>query len=1046
MSVDLTNSAKPNHKTGLKLTRRFTTPGQDPFSQLQYDRRTTTIADESGNIIAQISNVEVPSSWSQLATDILAYKYLRKAGVPTPEGRETSAKQAVHRISHTMADFGEKFGYFATPEDRITFEDELKFLLINQKAAFNSPVWFNCGLYHQYKIEGTNGSFYWDFKEGKVLETKNGYRNPQCSACFILSVGDSLGDIFELIKTESRIFKFGSGSGANFSRLRSRFERLSGGGTSSGMMSFLRVFDRAADAVKSGGTTRRAAKMVVVDITHPEIEEFIDWKVQEERKVQTLIDAGYSSDFNGEAYHTVSGQNSNNSVRLNDEFMRSYESDGEWTTRAVTSNEPYKTYKAKYLMDKIAKAAWQCADPGVQFDTIINKWHTCPNTGRINASNPCSEYMFLDDSACNLASINLVKFADDKGNIDIAAYRHACKIMFIAQEIAVDLSSYPTEILAKNSHDYRPLGLGFANLGTLLMLKGVAYDSPEGTAIGGALSAIMTGHAYKTSAEISAVKGPFAGFVKNRAPMLNVMQMHRSAAYALNERHCPTDLLAAAKQDWDEAVALGEQFGYRNAQATVIAPTGTIGLLMDCDTTGVEPDFAVVKFKKLAGGGSVKIVNSAVSQALANLGYDESQRQGILTYVLGTGSLEGSTPINRTSLSEKGLTESEIDEVAKILGSSFDINHAFNRHTLGNVAYERLGISEEESTEPGFSWLKKAGYSETDINQSNGIICGAQTLEGAPSLKDEHLKVFDCANKCGARGTRFIAPMAHVRMMAAVQPFISGAISKTINMPHEATVEEVTEVYIQSWHQGVKALALYRDGSKLSQPLNTKKRETDEVPDEPETKSETKVVYMPRRRRLPDERHAITHKFQIAGHEGYITVGIYDDGTPGEVFITMAKQGSLISGLVDAFATSLSIMLQYGVPVSTVVRKFINSRFDPYGFTTNPQIRLAKSIVDYIARYIGLKFLSVEDQAQLGLVSDSAAASSQQTLVEVNEVPPTLEDDEDAVEEAEAAEKAVLAKEVASDAPACPNCGSMTFKTGTCYTCLSCGSTTGGCS
>ena len=1041
ISIDLPKASAKKQTAGLKINRRYTKAGEDVNSTVTWDKRTSLITDEKGNVVSQITDVEVPSFWTQLATDIIAYKYFRKAGVPTKEGRETSAKQTIHRIAHTMADYGEKFGYFSTKADREAFEDELTHLLTYQKAAFNSPVWFNCGLYHDYQITGPGGSFYWDFKEEKVLETKSAYRNPQCSACFILSVKDSLSGIFDSIKTESRIFKYGSGSGANFSTLRSRYERLSGGGTSSGLMSFLRVFDRSADAVKSGGTTRRAAKMVVVNIDHPEVEDFINWKVKEEKKAQALIAAGYESDFNGEAYHTVSGQNSNNSVRLTDEFMKAYENDGEWQTRFGTTGEPHKTYKARDLMNMIAEAAWQCADPGVQFDTTVNEWHTCPNTDRINASNPCSEYMFLDDSACNLASINLVKFVDENGQFDVAGYRHACRIMFIGQEIAVDLSSYPTEPIAKNSHDYRPLGLGYANLGTLLMLRGVPYDSPAGAAIGGALTAILTGHAYKTSAEMAAVKGPFAGFVKNRAPMLSVMKKHRSAAYRIDEKNCPRDILDAAHQDWDEAVALGEQFGYRNSQATVIAPTGTIGLLMDCDTTGVEPDFSVVKFKKLAGGGSMKIVNNAVKKALSNLGYDETQAQEIINYAIGSGSLNGATPVNRESLLAKGLTDEEIAKVEKVLASSFDITHVFNRYILGDAALERLKITAEDELKAGFSFLKKLGFSDAEIAKSNEVICGTQMLEGAPHLKVEHYPVFDCANKCGPRGTRFIEAMGHVRMMAAVQPFISGAISKTINMPTSATVEDVKEVYIQSWKLGLKALALYRDGSKMSQPLNAK-RDKDE--DDETAAAEPKVAAQPHRRRMPDERQAINHKFQIAGHKGYLTVGLFEDGTPGEIFIRMAKQGSLISGLMDAFALSISVSLQYGVPLSVWVRKLTNAHFEPYGFTSNPQIRIAKSFVDYIMRYLAIRFLSPTELMDLGIKSDSNAGPMQTTLKLDQPVK------EETTTVAGSSEPMPLEIEeqpkVQSDAPPCPTCGSMTTKTGTCYTCLSCGSTTGGCS
>ncbi len=1060
ISVDFGTKENSNKtgktNNGLKVSRLLTKKGEDVFSTIEWDSRTSIITDDKGKVISQITNLEIPKSWSQLATDILAYKYLRKAGVNTKEGREISAKQAVHRIAHSFANFGEKFGYFATTDERNNFEDELKYILINQKAAFNSPVWFNVGLYHEYGIEGQGGGFYWNFKEEKVLETATAYKNPQCSACFILSVRDTLPDIFSLVKTESHIFKYGSGSGANFSPLRSRFEKLSGGGTSSGMMSFLRVFDRAADAVKSGGTTRRAAKMVVVNIDHPEIEDFINWKVKEEKKVQALINAGYSSDFNGEAYGTVSGQNSNNSVRVTDEFMKAVESDGEWSTRYKTNGDIYKTYKARDLMDQIAKAAWQCADPGMQFDTTVNEWHTSANTDRINASNPCSEYMFLDDSACNLASINLVKYVDENGKFDISAYRHACRTMLIAQEIAVDFSAYPTEAIAKNSHDYRPLGLGYANLGTMLMLRGVPYDSEEGRAIAGALTAIMCGHAYKTSAEIAAVKGPFEGYAKNRAPMLNVMKKHRAAAYRIDEKACPQDMLDAARQDWDEAVALGEQFGYRNAQTTVIAPTGTIGLLMDCDTTGIEPDFALVKYKKLAGGGGMKIVNNAVTKALSNLGYTPEQQNEIIEYALGTSSLNGNTPVNKTSLIAKGLTEEEIAKVETTLKSAFDIRYSFNRYVIGDSAFERLAITKDEESDPGFSLLSKLGFSEAEIDQSNQVICGTQMLEGAPHLKAEHYQVFDCASKCGARGTRFLSPMSHVKMMAAVQPFISGAISKTINMPHESTVDEVRDIYIQSWKLGIKAVALYRDGSKLSQPLNVQKKgeeKTEEI-----APTVTATAFAPRRKRLPDERQAVTHKFNVAGHEGYLTLGYFEDGTLGEVFITMSKQGSLISGLMDAWAQSISIALQYGVPTSTWVRKFMNARFEPSGFTKNPQIRIAKSIIDYVARYIGLKCLSPEEQYELGLISEAPVTTS---TVE-SSTAPVVEQVAEAAEE-EAPSTVVTAttpsanqtalpleeekpKKVTSDAPICNKCGQlMLMKTGACYTCTNCGNTSGGC-
>ena len=1054
ISADMPNDKKKDSKVGMKIARRFTKLGQtieDIFNEVTWVKRLSLISDEKGKVISSIKDVEVPSFWSQLATDIIATKYFRKAGVPTPEGRETSVRQPIFRIVKSFANFGERFGYFSSEEDKLNYEAELTHLLLYQKAAFNSPVWFNVGLYQQYHIEGTGGSWFWDFKENKVIQSQFAYRNPQCSACFILSLEDTLPGIFDLVKTEAMIFKYGSGAGANYSTLRSRYERLSGGGLSSGLMSFLRVFDRAAGATKSGGTTRRAAKMVVINISHPEIEDFVSWKVKEEEKAQALIAAGYESDFNGDAYSTVSGQNSNNSVRITDDFMKAYENDGEWQTRSITTGEPYHTYRAKDLMDKIAYAAWRCADPGVQFDTTINNWHTCPNSGRINASNPCSEYMFVDDSACNLASINLSEFVDEKGEFNITDFRHACRIFTISQEMAVDFSSYPTEKVAKNSHDFRPLGLGYANLGTLLMLRGVPYDSPEGWSIAGAITAIMCGHAYKTSAELAGVKGSFAEFNRNRAPMLNVMKKHRDAAYKIDEGLCPAKMLESARQDWDEALALGEQFGYRNAQTTVIAPTGTIGLLMDCDTTGVEPDFALVKFKKLAGGGSMKIVNNAVQMALSNLGYTKEEQTDILTYALGTGEFVESTPINRTSLKDKGLTEDEINNIEKVLPSTFDINYAFNRSILGEDVYNRLNISLDDEMKNGYSFLKSLGFTNSEIDESNEVICGTQTVEDAPHLKKEHYPVFDCASRCGPKGTRFLPAMAHIHMMAAVQPFISGAISKTINLPNEATIEDVKDVYIQSWKLGLKALALYRDGSKLSQPLNVKQKaegDSEETAIKEVIKEVVKEVYLPIRHRMPDERQSITHKFNIAGHKGYITAGLYEDGKPGEIFVTMSKQGSVINGLMDSFATSISIALQYGVPLSTLVRKFSHSRFEPYGFTSNPQIRVARSIVDYIFRYLGLKFLSEKEQLDIGIKADSDV-STQQTALNLDTKEEEKKEEQDlitATTEVDPSEEKQAEQKATADAPVCANCGSMMMKTGTCYTCLNCASTSGGCS
>ena len=895
---------------GLKIDRRYTLPGVHPFDTIEWEPRGSVIYNEKGEAIFEKNEVEAPSNWSQLAVDIAVSKYFRKAGVPETDS-ETSVRQLVQRVAHTIRHAGEAFGgYFATPADADAFEMELTDLLVMQRGAFNSPVWFNCGLYHQYGIRGGTGNWYWDVEKNSVAQTENNYDHPQCSACFIQSVDDDLMSIFELVKNEARVFKYGSGTGTNFFKIRGRQEKLSGGGTSSGLMSFLEVFDRGAGATKSGGTTRRAAKMVCLDMDHPEIVDFINWKVNEEKKVAALVSAGYPSDFNGEAYKTVSGQNSNNSVRITDEFMNAYLRGDKWYTTLRTTGEIYETFEAKDLMRQISEAAWACADPGVQFDTTINDWHTCANTDRIYSSNPCSEYMFLDDSACNLASINLLKFVDEDGNFDIEGFKHACRIFFIGQEILVDLSSYPTSSIAQNSHDYRPLGLGYANLGALLMVNGIPYDSEEGYAIAGALTAILCGEAYRASAEMAAVKGPFPSFDKNRESMLHVMSKHRDEAYRISPDVCPPNLLKAAQQTWDEAVEMGRQYGYRNAQATVLAPTGTIGLLMECDTTGVEPEFALVKFKKLAGGGYFKIINQSVPRALKKLGYTDEEIDDIVTYVQGSSSLIGSAHINNVSLKQRGLTDEEIGQIEATLPSVFELAHAFNAHTVGEGGMARLGFSSEQYNAPDFDFLSELGFTQQQIEEASNVICGMMTVEGAPHLKAEHLPVFDCANKCGKYGQRYIEPMAHVRMVAATQPFLSGSISKTINMPHETTVEEVENLYVEAWKLGLKAVALYRDGSKLSQPLSTMRAEAEE--EEAEAR--------PIRRRLPNERASITHKFSVAGHEGYITVGFYEDGSPGEVFLKMSKEGSVISGLMDTIATMTSISLQYGVPLESLVR------------------------------------------------------------------------------------------------------------------------------
>ena len=1055
----------PNSTTPL-VSRFFTTPEVEPFDTITWEKRTSRIINEKGSTIFELKDAEIPSEWTQLATDIVVSKYFRKAGV-ADTGHEVSVRQVVYRIAHSIRMAGEEFGgYFASKEEAETFEKELTHILVTQRGAFNSPVWFNCGLYQIYGIEGSAGNWYWDFDKNKIQQLDHNYIRPQCSACFIQSAQDDLMQMFDLIKAEATLFKYGSGTGSNFSKVRGKGELLSGGGTSSGLLSFLKVFDAAAGSIKSGGTTRRAAKMVCLDMDHPEIMDFINWKVTEEKKVAALVAAGYSSDFNGDAYGTVTAQNSNNSVRVTDAFMKAVEEGGNWNTIARTTGEVMGTHSARELWDNLCRAAWQCADPGVQYDTTINDWHTSANTDRINASNPCSEYMFLDDTACNLASINLIKFLDDEGHFDIEAYRQAIRILFVAQEILVDFSSYPTKAIGENSHDYRPLGLGYANIGTLLMCKGIPYDSPEAFAITGALTAILTGHAYVVSAEMASRKGPFNGFAANRQPMLRVMKKHRDASYAINEDYCPESLLEAAREDWEEAVRLGEEHGYRNAQATVIAPTGTIGLLMDCDTTSIEPDFALVKFKKLAGGGHFKIVNQSVPTALANLGYSEKEITDIITYAIGTGSLQNSPFINVNSLKARGMTEEDLAKVELLLPSTFELAHVFNSMNVSPATLEAVDLPTDSFSNPTFDFLKALGFSPKEIEEANKNVCGLMTVEGAPHLKDEHLPIFDCANKCGKYGTRFIQPMGHVRIMAAAQPFISGAISKTVNLPNEATVEEIGDIYLQGWKLGLKAIAMYRDGSKLSQPLNSAgtKEEKETEKDAGIRAVETLVASSPNPRRyLADERESITHKFKIAGHKGYITVGLFDDGTPGEIFIRMAKMGTVLSGLIDSFAIAISIGLQYNVPLEVLVDKFSHVRFEPSGMTTNPNIRIAKSIVDYVFRWMGMKFLDAEAQMEIGYnnmqvqplegvdefgdaptvtVSVDAIGENAQQVA----VPATINQSirlEIQGERPAPVKKTTFRFDTLGDAPSCTNCGGMTKRNGSCYVCLDCGDTSG---
>jgi len=901
---------------GLKVPRHFSRPGEDPFRQVEWELRTASITNEKGEVVFEQRDVETPKLWSQMATNVVVSKYFRGT-VGTPE-REKSVRDLIRRVVNAIAGWGQAKQYFATEEDYQAFSHELTYLLLHQYASFNSPVWFNCGV----------------------------DKKPQCSACFINSVKDTMDSILTLAKTEGMLFKFGSGTGTNFSPLRSSRERLGGGGIASGPVSFMKGFDAFAGVIKSGGRTRRAAKMVILNIDHPDIAEFIGCKAEEEKKAWALIDAGYDGSFTGEAYHSVFFQNSNNSVRVTDAFMEAVLSDGEWSTRAITTGEVMDTYKARELMDRIARAAHQCGDPGMQFDTIINKWNTCPNSGRINASNPCSEYMFLDDTACNLASLNLLKFLQPDGSFDTRTFKQAVDILITAQEIIVDSASYPTGAIEENSHKYRALGLGYANLGALLMALGLPYDSDEGRAYAATVTALMSGEGYAQSARIAQQKEPFPAYKANEEPMLKVIAMHRDALKAVDARWVPPALYQAAREAWDVALTHGQEYGYRNAQISVLAPTGTIGFMMDCDTTGVEPDIALVKYKKLVGGGLFKMVNTTLPMALRRLEYSEEQIRDILDYV--------------------------------------------NRE---------------------------------------------ETIEGAPHLQEEHLPVFDCAFR-PAKGKRSIPYMGHIRMMAAVQPFISGAISKTVNMPSDATPEDVAEAYITAWKLGLKAIAIYRDGCKRLQPLNTSLDEKKE-PGEKVGKAKESPKRTPYRRRLPDERRAITHKFSIQSHEGYITVGLYDDGKPGEIFLVMAKEGSVVSGLMDSFATAISMALQYGVPLRVLVQKFSHARFEPSGFTNNPQIPMAKSVVDYIFRWLATKFLSKEEQQEIGVIQ----REGEEPLL-WGETPPASPT---AKEEEEPASGIKVTFQAQEDSPPCPDCGSIMVRNGSCYKCLECG-TTNGCS
>jgi len=1182
----------------MKITRRFTTEGTDPFASTQWTTRSSRITNPDGSVVFEMPDAEVPVGFSQLATDIMVSKYFRKAGVPqlveqfalpgesaqltnddgsTKTGPERSARQVIHRLAGCWKHWGETHDYFDTAEDATAFYDELVYMLVHQMCAPNSPQWFNTGLNWAYGISGpAQGHWIVNPETGEPELADDAYTHPQPHACFIQSINDSLvneGGIMDLWQREARLFKYGSGTGTNFSNLRAANEKLSGGGNSSGLMSWLKIGDRAAGAIKSGGTTRRAAKMVCLDMDHPDIEEFVNWKVREEIKVAALVEgmkviAGQKAseldtetvgetaerlglkldfDFNGEAYGTVAGQNSNNSVRVPDAFFDAVDAGDQWQTTFRTTGEDAKKIDAKQLWDDVAYAAWRCADPGVQYDTTINAWHTCPEAGRINASNPCSEYMFLDNTACNLASLNVLKFYDaDTREFDIDGFEHGVDLWTMVLEISVLMAAFPSREIAELSYVYRTIGLGYANLGAMLMQAGIPYDSEQGTTICGCLSAIMTGRSYRMSGLLAKEHGPFAGYEDNKEHMLRVIRNHRRAAMGVARdsgeyedlRIAPVpinhelirdhnvslgnamDLLHHATTAWDEALELGQEFGYRNAQTTVIAPTGTIGLLMDCDTTGVEPDFALVKFKKLAGGGYFKIANASIDPALKALGYDEDQRREMIQYILGTlnlhvpmpKSVSDSTGVSLAAwLTEQGMNDDDLQQITDQLPGAFELGMAFSAWGLSEETLTRIGIGPEVAkADPNFNALKFLGLNNEQINELNQYVCGTQTIEGAPHLEDEHLPVFDCASTCGNIGTRLISAGGHIRMMAGAQPFISGAISKTINLPHDASVTDIQDAYRASWELGLKANALYRDGCKLSQPLNSKSDSeneldedevvdsldlsaaldevADEVVDLAEAvgdenvrvviKKEVEIVHRPMRRRLPDTRRSITHKFNVAGHEGYLTCGIYDDGMPGELFITMAKEGSTIGGLMDSLGTSTSVAMQYGVPLESLVKKFTHQRFEPSGMTTNRDIPFAKSLVDYIFRWLGMEFIEGYREANAPKRPESSSIPSETTLVtrrmgkskekaESKSSDRTIEVKDTVISETTVSESSIvtgkntkvqvsetstqrtasatlsMALESSGDAPPCDVCGTITVRSGTCYKCLNCGNSLG---
>ncbi|HOJ02401.1 MAG TPA: vitamin B12-dependent ribonucleotide reductase [Bacteroidota bacterium] len=1148
----------------MKITRKFTQPGQSAYDCFEYTTRSSVLRNPDGSVVFEQTDIEVPAHWSQMATDILAQKYFRKAGVPTKNadgspkrdeqgrqmfGGEHSIREVVHRMVGCWRDWGERHGYFDTPEDAQNYYDETAYTLLRQMAAPNSPQWFNTGLHYAYGITGNSqGHYYVDPTSGEIIASEDAYSRPQPHACFIQSVEDDLvneGGIFDLVTREARIFKYGSGTGSNFSNLRGGRERLSGGGVSSGLMSFLKIYDRAAGAIKSGGTTRRAAKMVVLNVDHPDIEEFISWKVSEEEKVAALVtgsrvnnlhlnrivqaankpegadyqrnrelaqaivharkagvhenyiyralqlaEQGQSSidieefdtHYENEAYLTVSGQNSNNSVRVTNSFLEAVENDGNWNLIFRTTGEVAKTLRARDLWNDISYAAWSSADPGIQFDSTINEWHTCPVDGRINASNPCSEYMFLDDTACNLASLNLKYFWDEKKHeFRVDDFRHAVRLWTITLEISVLMAQFPSRAVALKSYQFRTLGLGYANLGSLLMVAGVPYDSEQGRSIAAGITAIMTGESYAASAEMARDIAPFPRFEGNHDHMLRVIRNHRRAAWdapvneyegltikpvALSDSLCPANLVHAARESWDRALALGEQYGYRNAQVTVLAPTGTIGLVMDCDTTGVEPDFAIVKFKKLAGGGYFKIVNQSVPKALEFLGYTPQQIDDIEKYIKGHGTLAGCPDINRESLMAKGFTADGVELIEKQLDTVFELRMAFNKWVLGEQFCRRLGFSDEQLSDPTFDMLRSLGFTAEQIERANEYVCGTMMIEGAPHVKKTDLSVFDTANRCGKRGQRFISTEGHIRMMAAVQPFITGAISKTINMPADATIEDVKRSYMLSWKLMLKANAIYRDGSKLSQPLNSvsdpEAAALVEMGDEADFDEQVgprevqeKIVYRMQRRKLPAKRHGFVREAVVGGHKVFLRTGEYEDGELGEIFIDMYKEGASFKGLLNCFAVLASKALQYGVPLEELVDTFTFTRFEPAGVVIGHEaIRNSTSILDYVFRVLGYEYLGRTDFIHVKSVDETP----EHPLASFNS-PPTLQRRRESPEEARPLnESAVVEKKSTQNdtvlraraqgytGEMCGSCGSSRVKrNGTCTVCEDCG-TTSGCS